>query len=103
MDSIPLVCITGQVVSSLLGKDSFQEAYTVGICQPVTKHAYAITDASQIPDVIAEAFFVASTGRPGPVVIDIPKDMFSQDVVPALRKRQGTQPRGDEIQALCRQ
>lgn len=84
MDSIPLVCITGQVVSSLLGKDSFQEAYTVGICQPVTKHAYAITDASQIPDVIAEAFFVASTGRPGPVVIDIPKDMFSQDVVPPL-------------------
>lgn len=84
MDSIPLVCITGQVVSGLLGKDSFQEAYTVGICQPVTKHAYNITDASQIPDVIAEAFFVAATGRPGPVVIDIPKDMFSQDVIPPL-------------------
>lgn len=84
MDSIPLVCITGQVVSSLLGKDSFQEAYTVGICQPITKHAYAITDATEIPDVVAEAFFVAATGRPGPIVIDIPKDIFSQDVPPPI-------------------
>ena len=79
MDSIPMVCIMGQVVSELLGKDAFQEAYMVGVCQPICKHTYAVTDASQIPDVIAEAFFVARTGRPGPVVIDIPKDIFSQD------------------------
>ncbi len=84
MDSIPLVCITGQVSSPLLGKDSFQEAYTVGICQPVTKHTYAITKASEIPDVVAEAFFVAKTGRPGPVVIDIPKDIFTQEAPPAI-------------------
>lgn len=84
MDSIPMVCIMGQVVSSLLGKDGFQEAYMVGVCQPICKHTYAVTDAAQIPDIIAEAFFVASTGRPGPVVIDIPKDIFSQDRVPPL-------------------
>lgn len=79
MDSIPMVCIMGQVVRELLGKDGFQEAHMSGVCQPISKHTYAVSDASQLPDVIAEAFFVAQSGRPGPVVIDIPKDIFSQD------------------------
>ena len=80
MDSIPMVCIMGQVVKDLLGKDGFQEAYMTGICQPICKHTYAVTDAAQLPDIIEEAFYVASTGRPGPVVIDIPKDVFVQDI-----------------------
>lgn len=80
MDSIPMVCIMGQVVKELLGKDGFQEAHMTGICQPICKHTYAVTDAAQLPDIVAEAFFVAKTGRPGPVVIDIPKDVFVQDV-----------------------
>lgn len=79
MDSVPMVCIMGQVVRELLGTDGFQEAHMSGICQPISKHVYTVSDASQIPDVITEAFFVAQTGRPGPVVIDIPKDIFSQD------------------------
>lgn len=80
MDSIPMVCIMGQVVKELLGKDGFQEAHMTGICQPICKHTYAVTDAAQLPDIVAEAFYVASTGRPGPVVIDIPKDVFVQNV-----------------------
>ena len=80
MDSIPMVCIMGQVVKELLGKDGFQEAHMTGICQPICKHTYAVTDAAQLPDIVAEAFYVAQTGRPGPVVIDIPKDVFVQDV-----------------------
>lgn len=80
MDSIPMVCIMGQVVKSLLGKDGFQEAYMTGVCQSISKHTYAVTDATQLPDIIAEAFYVAQTGRPGPVVIDVPKDVFTQDV-----------------------
>jgi len=79
MDSIPMVCIMGQVVRELLGTDGFQEAHMSGVCQPISKHVYTVSDASQIPDVIEEAFFVAQNGRPGPVVIDIPKDVFSQD------------------------
>ncbi len=75
-----MVCIMGQVVKELLGKDGFQEAHMTGICQPICKHTYAVTDAAQLPDIVAEAFYVASTGRPGPVVIDIPKDVFVQDV-----------------------
>ncbi len=80
MDSVPMVCIMGQVVKELLGKDGFQEAHMTGICQSISKHTYAVTDAAQLPNVVAEAFFVAKAGRPGPVVIDIPKDVFVQDV-----------------------
>ncbi len=74
MDSIPIVAITGQVSSAAIGTDAFQEADIRGITMPITKHNYLVTDADQIPRVIAEAFHIASTGRPGPVLVDISKD-----------------------------
>ena len=74
MDSIPIVAITGQVSSASIGTDAFQEADIRGITMPITKHNYLVTDADQIPRVIAEAFHIASTGRPGPVLVDIAKD-----------------------------
>jgi acetolactate synthase-1/2/3 large subunit len=75
MDSVPLVAITGQVTTDLIGNDAFQEANITGITLPITKHSYLIGDASEIPRTIKEAFHIASTGRPGPVLIDIPKDV----------------------------
>lgn len=74
MDSIPMVAITGQVATSLIGRDSFQEADITGITQPITKHNYLVKDAADIPRVIKEAFHIARTGRPGPVLVDIAKD-----------------------------
>ena len=74
IDSTPIVCITGQVASHLLGSDAFQETDIIGISTPVTKWNYQITKASEIPDIISKAFYIASTGRPGPVLIDITKD-----------------------------
>ena len=74
MDSVPIVAITGQVSSGSIGSDAFQEADIRGITMPITKHNYLITDASQIARAIAEAFHIASTGRPGPVLVDISKD-----------------------------
>ncbi len=74
MDSVPLVAITGQVSSKAIGTDAFQEADIVGITLPITKHNYLVTDAADIPRVIAEAFHIASTGRPGPVLVDVSKD-----------------------------
>ncbi len=73
MDSIPVVAVTGQVAASMIGTDAFQEADIVGITLPVTKHNYLVTTADDIPRVIAEAFHIASTGRPGPVLVDIAK------------------------------
>src|SRR6266536_4413889 len=78
MDSIPIVVITGQVPYAVIGTDAFQEADTVGITMPVTKHNWLITDASEIPRVVREAFHVATTGRPGPVLVDMPKDVSNQ-------------------------
>lgn len=74
IDSIPLVCISGQVASPLLGTDAFQESDVIGITMPVTKWNYQITDAEEIPEAIAKAFYIATTGRPGPVLLDIAKD-----------------------------
>ena len=74
IDSTPLVCITGQVTSGLLGTDAFQESDVIGISMPVTKWNYQITSAEEIPEAIAKAFYIASTGRPGPVLLDITKD-----------------------------
>ena len=74
IDSTPLVCITGQVASHLLGSDAFQETDIIGISTPVTKWNYQITKASEIPEIIAKAFYIAKSGRPGPVLIDITKD-----------------------------
>jgi len=78
MDSIPLVMITGQVPYSVIGTDAFQEADTVGITMPVTKHNWLVTDAQDIPRIVREAFHVATTGRPGPVLVDLPKDVSNQ-------------------------
>src|SRR3954462_7135559 len=78
MDSIPPVVITGQVPYSVIGTDAFQECDTVGITMPVTKHNWLITDAQDIPRVVREAFHVATTGRPGPVLVDVPKDVANQ-------------------------
>ena len=75
MDSIPMVAITGQVPSSLIGKTAFQETDIIGITRPIVKHSYLVLDVEEIPAVFAEAFFLANSGRPGPVVIDIPKDI----------------------------
>jgi acetolactate synthase-1/2/3 large subunit len=75
MDSVPLVVISGQVASNLLGRDSFQEVDIAGITMPITKHNYIVKDPARVPFVIREAFDIATSGRPGPVVIDIPKDV----------------------------
>ena len=75
MDSIPLVCISGQVPTALIGSDAFQECDTVGITRPCTKHNWLVKDVNQLAAIIHEAFHVATTGRPGPVVVDIPKDI----------------------------
>src|ERR1700756_2207675 len=75
MDSIPIVCITGQVPTHLIGNDAFQECDTVGITRPCTKHNYLVRNVADLPRVLHEAFYVAHSGRPGPVVVDIPKDV----------------------------
>ena len=77
MDSVPLVAITGQVAENLIGTDGFQEADIVGITMPITKHSYLVTDPAEIPRTIAEAFHIASTGRPGPVLVDIAKSAMA--------------------------
>ncbi len=75
MDSVPMVVVTGQVAYSVIGTDAFQEADTVGITMPITKHNWLITDAQDIPRIVREAFHVATSGRPGPVLVDLPKDV----------------------------
>ncbi len=75
MDSIPMVCITGQVPTHLIGNDAFQECDTVGITRPCTKHNYLVKNVNDLARILHEAFYVATTGRPGPVVVDIPKDV----------------------------
>ncbi|WLD83552.1 biosynthetic-type acetolactate synthase large subunit [Selenomonas dianae] len=80
MDSVPMVCITGQVANPYIGKDSFQEADIVGITTPITKHNYLVKDVSDIPRVVKEAFYIARTGRPGVVVIDVAKDVFDAPI-----------------------
>jgi acetolactate synthase-1/2/3 large subunit len=75
MDSVPLVCITGQVPTHLIGNDAFQECDTVGITRPCTKHNWLVKDVNDLSRVLHEAFYVATTGRPGPVVVDVPKDV----------------------------
>jgi acetolactate synthase-1/2/3 large subunit len=74
MDSSPLVCITGQVSSGLIGSDAFQETDITGVTLPITKHNYLVTDAEEIAPALREAFYIARSGRPGPVLVDITKD-----------------------------
>jgi acetolactate synthase-1/2/3 large subunit len=78
MDSVPMVAITGQVPRPSIGNDAFQEADITGITMPITKHSYKVMDPAEIPTVIAEAFHIATTGRPGPVLVDIPKDVLQE-------------------------
>lgn len=96
MDSIPLVCITGQVPTSLIGSDAFQECDTVGITRPCTKHNWLVRDVNELAAIMHEAFHVATTGRPGPVVVDVPKDVqFAKGmyVPPQQAPRMSYQPR----------
>ena len=74
MDSVPIVVFTGQVRTALIGNDAFQEVDTVGITRPCVKHNFMITDVKDMASTIKKAFYVASSGRPGPVVVDIPKE-----------------------------
>jgi len=80
MDSTAMVAITGQVARHFIGKDAFQEIDITGITLPITKHNYLVRDASQLPKIVKEAFYIARTGRPGPVLIDVPKDVFTEQV-----------------------
>ena len=82
LDSIPLVAITGQVQTSVIGTDAFQETPIVEVCRGITKHHYLVTDAKDIPRIMKEAFFIATTGRPGPVLVDLPKDIQLTNIQP---------------------
>lgn len=100
LDSIPMVCLTGQVPTHLIGNDAFQEADTTGITRPCTKHNYLVKDISDLARIVHEAFHVASSGRPGPVVIDLPKDVLMAlgDYVPknkVVHKSYNPQVKGD--------
>src|SRR5437868_7236697 len=82
MDSVPLIAITGQVPQAMIGKGAFQETDIYGMTLPVVKHSYLVTDINEIPRVIKEAFHIAQTGRPGPVVVDVPKNIQQQETQP---------------------
>lgn len=77
MDSIPMIVISGNVATNLIGNDAFQECDIVGVSRPIVKHSFLVKKAEDIPETIKKAFYIASTGRPGPVVIDVPKDVMS--------------------------
>jgi acetolactate synthase-1/2/3 large subunit len=109
MDSVPVVAITGQVPRPAIGTDAFQEADISGITLPVTKHNFLVTDPSEIPRVIAEAFYLAGTGRPGPVLVDLPKDVLQATTSfawpPELRLpgyRPTTKPHGKQIREAAK-
>lgn len=96
MDSVPLVCITGAVIKPLIGRDGFQEADITGITIPITKHNYLVMELEDIPRVMREAFYIATTGRPGPVLVDIPRDVQQQKaefVWPEKVELRGYRPR----------
>lgn len=98
MDSTPLVAITGQVGTASIGSDAFQEAYTTGLAMHCTKHSYLVTDADDIPSVVHEAFHLASTGRPGPVLVDLPKNVLNNPTQwsqPSLSGLPGYKPTSD--------
>src|SRR4051812_43014073 len=109
MDSVPIVAITGQVPSGSIGSDAFQEADIRGITMPITKHSFLVTDADDIPRVIAEAFHIAGTGRPGPVLVDISKDALQAETtfswptelaLPGYRPT--TRPHGKQVREAAR-
>ncbi|MGG1661893.1 biosynthetic-type acetolactate synthase large subunit [Brevibacillus sp. NRS-1366] len=107
MDSVPLVCITGNVAQSLIGTDAFQEANITGITIPITKHSYFVRDIRDLPRIVKEAFHIATTGRPGPVLIDIPKDVANAsapftypDKVEIRGYRDSLVPSDEEVQTF---
>ncbi|PRY42778.1 acetolactate synthase large subunit [Umezawaea tangerina] len=109
MDSVPVVAITGQQSRALIGTDAFQEADICGITMPITKHNVLVTDPAEIPRAIAEAFHLASTGRPGPVLVDIPKDVLQETTTfswpPELRLpgyRPTTRPHGKQVREAAK-
>ncbi|HPY02362.1 MAG TPA: thiamine pyrophosphate-binding protein, partial [Spirochaetota bacterium] len=79
MDSVPMVAITGQVSTEMIGNDAFQEADVTGITRPITKHNYLVQDIKDLPRIVKEAFYIATTGRPGPVLIDIPVNISNAE------------------------
>src|SRR5262249_10299258 len=86
MDSCPLIAITGQVNQSMIGRGAFQETDIIGVTLPIVKHSYLVTDVNDIPRIVKEAFYLAQTGRPGPVVIDIPKNVQQAKTQPVWPK-----------------
>jgi acetolactate synthase-1/2/3 large subunit len=109
MDSVPMVAVTGQVGTAMIGTDAFQEADISGITLPITKHNFLVTDAAEIPRTMAEAFHIAATGRPGPVLIDVPKDLMQSTTTfswpPTLELpgyRPVTKPHGKQIREAAR-
>ena len=82
LDSIPLIAITGQVKTAVIGTDAFQETPIVEVCRGITKHHYLVTDVNDLARVMREAFHIATTGRPGPVLVDVPKDVQQAQIVP---------------------
>jgi len=94
LDSVPVVAITGQVATTVMGTDAFQEVDVFGITLPVVKHSYVIRDVADIPKVLAEAFHLAGSGRPGPVLIDVPKDVTVATIGAHLRMPEFREPRG---------
>ena len=89
MDSVPMIAITGQVPTAMVGRDAFQESDVIGVSMPVTKHSYLLTQVAEIAPVVREAFHVARTGRPGPVLIDIPRDLQQRSAPPVFTERLG--------------
>lgn len=109
MDSVPLICITGNVPQHLIGTDAFQEADIKGITMPITKHSYLVTDVNDLPRIVKEAFHIATTGRPGPVLIDIPKDVsnaktkfYYPDKVHLRGYNPTIYPNGMQVEKVCR-
>src|SRR5580692_6730328 len=82
MDSCPLIAITGQVNQNMIGRGAFQETDIIGVTLPIVKHSYLVTDVNDIPRIVKEAFYIAQSGRPGPVVIDVPKNIQQQKTQP---------------------
>jgi acetolactate synthase I/II/III large subunit len=109
MDSVPMVAVTGQVGTAMIGTDAFQEADISGITLPITKHNFLVTNAAEIPRTVAEAFHIAATGRPGPVLVDVPKDLMQSTTTfswpPTLELpgyRPVTKPHGKQIREAAR-
>jgi acetolactate synthase-1/2/3 large subunit len=111
MDSVPLVALTANVSTALIGTDAFQEADITGITVPVTKHNWLVTDATEVPRIMKEAFYIARTGRPGPVLVDIPKDVLNTEIefeypevvdIPGYHPPTSGEPRLKEAAALVR-